>query len=842
MKINKRIIGFKSFSTKVIVMAIGIFSVVLILMIALLAYRETRFMEENFFRRGQDMLTGVREASRIALLAEDIGRLESVASENMKHRQEILYIVFYRYDWEKMYTSVTNDSFMEELENISSEFQQQLLQNVIEWHDEVIIRNLSVGDNTLVSEFWTRISSSEIGEMEMLTGMPVEADKSDSDEVSGYICLGVSKAELTDITGRVTRDSLIAGILTLLAMSIVTAWLLKRLMAPFSELVNGVQAVAEGDMERTISVRSKDEVSRLANEFNKMVLALKERQSMLVESEYKFRSLFERIHSGILIFDRSGDILDSNPSMAKMIGFKDIQSLTSSVPMETIFKNHKDYEMLVRRIQEESDIKDLQLILKNQKTGKDIETNVSITCQRDLNGNYEYSEAFIVDITHITELEKRLLQAQKMEAVGTLAGGIAHDFNNILTIVAGRIQLLAMAPAVQNDEKLNEHLQEMEQSVERAGNLVSQILGFARKGMYRADALYLNKVAQEVRSLISKTIDRRIVINLELAPELLPIKGDEEQIFQSLLNICLNSCDAMPDGGKLTVKTGVLVSKEEVAVIDQVMPPGQYVFLEVDDTGSGMDKETISKIFDPFFTTKEVGKGTGLGMAMVHGIVSNHGGYLNVESSGGRGATITIYFPPILKEGNDQDLESIEREVQEGVSQQGDTAYSVHINDDSAVNKKIFVWDPGKIVPETKSDPIDVSSLVKGKANTILLVDDEENILKMNQAFFSAVDDYDLFTASSGEEAIEILKKHRESLDIVVLDISMPGMGGREAFRVIHELFPDLPVIIATGHARDETVNSMLEEGAVDLILKPYMGFDLLKTVNACCSRRGVET
>jgi len=838
MKINKRIIGFKTFSTKVIVMAIGIFCVVLVLMIALLTYRETRFMEENFFRRGQDMLIGVREASRIALLAEDIDRLESVANENMKHRQEILYMFFYRYDWEKIFTSVKDDSFKGELENIGREFQQQLSQNVIEWHDEMITRNLSLGDNTLASEFWTRISSSEIGEIEMLTGALVEAGNSDSDKVSGYICLGVSRGKLTDITGRVTRDSLIAGIFTLLAMSIVTSWLLRRLMSPFSELVKGVQAVAEGDMERTISVRSMDEVSRLANEFNKMVLALKERQSMLVESEYKFRSLFERIHSGILIFDRSGDILDSNPAMAEMIGYKDIPSLTS-VPMEKFFKNHKDYEMLLRQLQEEGDIQDLQLILTNQKTGKDIEVNVSITCQTDANSDYEYSEAFIVDITHITELEKRLQQAQKMEAIGTLAGGIAHDFNNILTVVAGRIQLLAMAPAVQDDKKLNEHLREMEESVERAGNLVRQILGFARKGMYRAEAIHLNKVVQEIHSFLGKTIDRRIVFSLELTPKLLPIKGDEEQIFQSLLNICLNSCDAMPDGGKLTVKTGILVSKEEVAVIDQVMPPGKYVFLEVDDTGSGMDKETISKIFDPFFTTKDVGKGTGLGLAMVHGIVSNHDGYLNVESIGGQGTTLTIYFSPIFEQEKDQDLESVEREVQKGVSQQRDTAYPVYIKNDPVGDQNILAREPGKTVPDKKFDPIDLSLRVKGEANTILLVDDEENILKMNQAFFSAVEDCDLFTASSGEEAIEILKKYRGSIDIVVLDISMPGMGGRKAFLVIHELFPDLPVIVATGHARDETVNSMLEEGAVDLILKPYMGLDLLDVVNTYCSRRG---
>lgn len=860
MLIHKKPVGFKKFSTKVIVMTIVIYCVVLPLLIALLIYRETIFLTDNYYRRGQDMLAGVREASRIAVLGEDTGRLEGIAGEAMKNRQEILYVVFYGSDWGQIYAVATDDRFKSRLAHLAEEFRQEFAENKTEWH-EGVIRDRSFGENVPVTEFWVRISSSEIGELEMLADTSAEAGHSGAEKVSGYICLGVSKAELAGTIGRISTDALLAGLLTLLTMSISTAWLLKRLMSPFSELVDGVQAVAEGDMERTISVRSVDEVSSLANEFNKMVVALKEWQKKLLESENKFRSLFARIHSGILIFDENGDILDSNPAMAAMVGYEDIPSLTS-VPLESFFKNREDCAMLLGRVQQESDIQNIQLALTNRKTGRDVETNVSVTCQTDVNGNYEYSEAVFVDITHITELEKRLLHAQKMEAVGTLAGGIAHDFNNILTVIAGRIGLMGMDPVVKDNKKLSDNLVSIEQSVTRATNLVSQILGFARKGMYKEEILHLNKVAEEVHALLVETIDRRIELRLDLAAELWPIKGDEDQIFQSLLNICLNGCDAMPDGGRLTITTGSLVSKEDIPLVEKVMPPGHYVFISVEDNGIGMDEQTLAKIFDPFFTTKEVGKGTGLGMAMVYGIISNHNGYIHVVSRKGRGTLLSIYFPALLEEG----LQTVSREgtvrkteavgaegvrAEGGETRSGGAGQEVMPQHEESANSILLTEDPAKwasvsdrestyVVSKAEPDQEENESPVKREGvTTVLLVDDEKTILRVNKLFFSEQHDYLLLTASSGEEAVEIVKKNRAAIDFVVMDISMPGMGGEKAFRVIHELYFDLPVIIATGYAHDTVVNRMLEGGAADFILKPYMGSDLVKVLNAYSSKRG---
>lgn len=860
MLINKKPIGFKKFSTKVIVMTIVINCVALPLLISLLIYRETIFLTDNFYRRGQDMLAGVREASRIAVLGEDAGRLEGIAGDTMRHRQEILYVVFYGSDWGQIFASAADSIFISKLNRLADELQREIAGSEVEWQESVI-RDRSFGKNVPVTEFWARISSSEIGELEMLADSAAEGGRPRTEKISGYICLGVSREELAGTIGRISRDALITGVLTLLIMSISTALLLKRLMTPFSELVDGVQAVAGGDMERTITVRSVDEVSSLAHEFNKMVVALKEWQKRLLESENKFRSLFERIHSGILIFDEHGEILNSNPAMAEMVGYEDMPSL-SGVPLANFFKNRDDCAMLLDRIQQERDIQNMQLVLTNRKTGRDVETNVSVTCQMDAGGNYEYSEAVFVDITHITELEKRLLHAQKMEAVGTLAGGIAHDFNNILTVIAGRIGLMGMDPLVRGNKKLSDNLVSVEQSVSRATNLVSQILGFARKGMYKEDVLQLNKVAVDVHALLAETIDRRIELRLDLASELWPIKGDEGQIFQSLLNICLNGCDAMPDGGRLTIMTGCQVSAKDIPLADNIMPPGRYVFIRVEDNGVGMDEQTVTKIFDPFFTTKEVGKGTGLGMAMVHGIINNHRGYINVESRKGQGTVVSLYLPALLEEGMQEDsrqgavrntgvagAEAFTAEGRESrtpdtareLPQTEESTSSILLAEDPAAWAGVSLNEPLEVVPEAEADQEENVLPEKGEGvTTVLLVDDEKTILRVNRLFFSEQDDYLLLTASSGEEAVAIVKKDRAAIDYVIMDISMPGMGGERAFRVIHELYPDLPVIIATGYAHDNVVTRMLEEGAADLILKPYMGIDLVNLLNSYSSREGI--
>ena len=256
----------------------------------------------------------------------------------------------------------------------------------------------------------------------------------------------------------------------------------------------------------------------------------------------------------------------------------------------------------------------------------------------------------------------------------------------------------------------------------------------------------------------------------------------------------------------------------------EVLRGGQQL-IAITDNGSGMDEETVAKFFEPFFTTKAEGKGTGLGMAMVHGIVSNHKGYIQVESNLDVGTSITIFLPAVTGE-------SLQSVTVEGVTRRGEDGVAQLINGadvyDGDVRQEIALQ-------EEREECQDIKIGVK----TILLVDDEDTILNVSKMFFQQFDDFSLQTASNGEEALEILKKGRGGVDIVFMDMSMPGMGGKNAFRAIHDLYPDLPVIIATGYAQDDVVNKLLEEGAVDLLLKPYVGMDLVKMVTSYFSGKG---
>jgi len=781
-----------SFSGKIIALAIAIFFTVTLVLAVLLIYLETNFIEHNFHHSGQDMLAGIREASRIAILAEDVGRLEQIAAENMAQRREILYLVFYGSSGKKIFGVARDDQADILLDRASRLDPQRIFYDDAQLGEGVSYRNLEKELNGRVVEYRALFRSSEPGDLDMFAGSTAERPAPGGGQVSGYLRLGVSTKELREITGRIITDTAVAGMAALLVMGVVTVLMMKRLTAPLSELVAGVQAVAEGEMDKTIVVRSADEVGRLATEFNQMVVALNDRQRLLQESEARYRTLFERIHYGILLFDSEGFIVDSNPAMVHMLGFQEVKEL-GGTPIVNIFKEQSEFERLMELVASEGTVHDLNMSLR-RLDGTDVETTVSITGQRQYKGT-SYCEVVVVDVTKIMELERRLLQAHKMEAVGTLAGGVAHDFNNILTGITGYADLLTMTPEVTSNRELGGYVLAIQQSAKRAADLVKQLLGFARKGLYQEELVKLNNVAREVHGLLTETVDRRIAVSLELAADLWLIRGDESQIYQTLLNICLNSCDAMPEGGILRISTANLVNPQGMKVVGGVMPAGSYVLLRVVDTGTGMAAETIDKMFEPFYTTKQFGKGTGLGMAMVHGIVANHHGFIKVDSAVGQGTTITIFLPG--------------------------------------------AGDVRAAGENGAGEPVAVSPATGGA--TILLVDDEEVIRNVVGRFFEQMVGFTLLTAASGEEALEILTARHAEVDLVVLDISMPGMGGHKAFAVMHERYPQLPVIIATGYARDATVARLIEQGAAQLVLKPYTGKELLQAVKGFLERRRAD-
>ena len=373
-------------------------------------------------------------------------------------------------------------------------------------------------------------------------------------------------------------------------------------------------------------------------------------------------------------------------------------------------------------------------------------------------------------------LEAHLQQAQKMEAIGTLAGGVAHDFNNLLQAILGYTQILLLDK--KPGDRGYESLLEIDKAAERGAELSRQLLTFSRKVESRLRPLDLNHQVKEVAKLLRRTIPRMIAVELSLTEEVWTINADPVQLEQVMLNLALNTRDAMPEGGKLSFTTANVVLDEDYCR-PRGITPGPYVCLTVMDTGTGMDEQARAHLFEPFFTTKGPGQGTGLGLAMVYGIVQNHGGHITCESELGQGTVFRLYFP--------------------------------------ALGGEISLTE----AQETRTEPL------RGGQETILLVDDEENLRQLGQRMLQRFG-YKLLTAASGEEALEVYQKERGRIDLVILDLVMPGMGGWGCLRELKKLDPNLKVILASGLAQELKAQ---EAGADGVLAKPYRLRQMLQAV-----------
>jgi len=382
-------------------------------------------------------------------------------------------------------------------------------------------------------------------------------------------------------------------------------------------------------------------------------------------------------------------------------------------------------------------------------------------------------------------IKEELFQAQKMEAIGTLAGGIAHDFNNMLQGILGYASLLKMK--VQETDPMYKPLDVIERSAERAADLTKQLLGFARKGKYVTEPLNLNDLVDEVLRIITRTFDRAIEIKTTLSPDIWTVEGEKSQLENVILNLCLNARDAMPAGGVLHIET----LNREITEGELPYPwarPGRYAVVRVIDTGRGMDDEIKKHIFEPFFTTKEKGKGTGMGLAMVYGVVKNHDGFITVDSEPGRGSTFAVYLP------------AVEKEVAAGKEE--------------------------------------LKELPRG-SGTVLVVDDEDDIRVLLRDILNGLG-YETIEASNGEEAVEIYRKQQERIDLIILDLIMPRMSGDEAFHRIKMIDPAVKVLISSGYGMGEQMRKMIGDAGIEgFIQKPYDINAIAETVRGVLSKGG---
>ena len=372
-----------------------------------------------------------------------------------------------------------------------------------------------------------------------------------------------------------------------------------------------------------------------------------------------------------------------------------------------------------------------------------------------------------------------------MEAIGTLAGGVAHDFNNILAAIMGYTEFAQ--ESAQEGLDCSGELNQVLSAAQRARDLVRQILTFSRKVEFQPKPLDLNREVRQTREVLGRTLPKMIDIVCELAPDLHPVHADANQMEQVLLNLGANAADAMPQGGRLAIRTENVSLDDESCRGRLEVEPGDYVLLTVSDNGQGMDENTRQQIFDPFFSTKPQGKGTGLGLSTVYGIVTGHGGHIFCTSRPGHGTTFSIYLPALVTD---------------------------------AVPAGAARAKPGAL---------------RGN-ESILLVDDEESLRRVVSAHLSRAG-YSVRTAASGEEALEVFRGASREVDLVVLDLGMPGMGGLKCLGELLLLDPETRVLIASGYAADGQIQQSLERGAAGYIAKPYRKTELLSAVRRVLDR-----
>ena len=502
----------------------------------------------------------------------------------------------------------------------------------------------------------------------------------------------------------------------------------------------------------------------------------------LREAEERYRTLFERAGDAIFIM-RGQYIVGANHAAAQMHGYTRDELLGMNL-LDLYPPQHR--ELTSRNLKLAHRGQWIKLETEHQRKDGSVFA-VEVSAGGILLGGQHHVLAFDRDITDRLRaesqrraLEAQLRQAQKMEAVGTLAGGIAHDFNNILQAIGGYLQLAAQVGA--SDAKQAEYLHKMQGVVDRAAQTVQQLLAFSRKVEPELKPINLNQQVERAAQMLRPSLPKMIVIATSLGPELALVNGDANQLEQVLINLATNAGHAMPEGGTLTISTRNVHLDEAFCQTQTGASPGPHVCLSVSDTGHGMDQEIVAKIFEPFFTTKSPGKGTGLGLAMVYGIVQAHGGIITCQSKPGQGSLFSIFLP-VLEDSLDASGE----------------------------------------IPRQEPRPH------QGR-ETVLLVDDEEAILEASAEAFGYYG-YRVYTATSGEEALDLLESLGQTVDLVVLDLDMPGMGGIKALGKIIRRDPLAKVIICSGYSDNEKAATCRTLGAADFVAKPYHFSQLLGAV-----------
>ena len=471
-------------------------------------------------------------------------------------------------------------------------------------------------------------------------------------------------------------------------------------------------------------------------------------QDAMRRSEVNYRSVVQGAPYGICRVGQDGHLFNVNPALVNMLGYSSEKELLAANLDREIFREAGARGKLLREGEEILDNAEVAWI---RKDGTAIQVQLSGWPVRDPEWPSTCYELIAENVTEQRALEQQFRQAQKMEAVGRLAGGIAHDFNNLLMVIKGHSELLHDREQT-DDPRSRANLEQIQKAADRATRLTRQLLAFSRMQMLQPKIIDLNEVVADMGKMLPRLIGENIDLRMELKPGLERVKADPGQIEQVIMNLVVNARDAMPQGGKIVIETGNAVFGEAFARLHPGLPAGRYAMLAVTDTGTGMDAETQAHIFEPFFTTKEIGKGTGLGLATVYGVVKQSGGHISVDSQPGKGAAFKIYLPSVLE------------------------------------------------AAEPSSSDSQLQHAVPAGSGTVLIAEDEKEVRALAREFLS-LSGYTVLEACDGVEAMEIAASNADPIDLLITDVIMPRMGGRELAARITALSPATKILYISGYA-----------------------------------------
>lgn len=605
----------------------------------------------------------------------------------------------------------------------------------------------------------------------------------------------ISSAELFAPAHQMIGILILIALITLVITGSAVYITTRQLIKPLRSFVEKTKEIAAGNYQsEEFVVHSNDEIGALSDSFNIMMENLNDSISRLRESEDNYRGIFSNSMEGILQITLEGTILNANPAMIHMLHCKSIEDMKQSYNnlKEKLYINPEDRDRLIQLIIEKGRVKQKEIQYRC-KDGETIWVSVSSLLIQDESGKPVRIESLISDITErkIIEQEKEklfeeLVQAQKLEAVGQLAGGVAHDFNNMLAVILGRAELSLLK--MDKSDPIHDSLVEIYDAADHSVNLTRQLLAFARKQSATPEVININKVIRNMHKLLRRLINEDVELTFIPGEEIWDIYIDPDQVGQILTNMCVNARDSIEGIGKITIKTENVVINSEISRQIEGIPPGDYICLSVEDTGSGMDKETQEHIFEPFFTTKELGKGTGLGLSTIYGIVKQNNGRINVYSEPESGTVFKIYLPRHSGPQTDKDQKSCMDET-----------------------------------------PV--------SAGTILLVEDDPRLLGLTRVILESIG-CRVISAEAPAKAIKIAQNMDNQFDLLFTDVVMPQMNGHELFLKISEIRPGIKCLFMSGYSSDILAPKGIIEKDINFIQKPFTLKGLTDKINAIMKKK----